>query len=125
MKLGKDTMIALIRNKKKLQGAVEEYREAHENLVDQHTLKDDDGNPIYPTTEHPETGEEVEDKSGDPLFDDKTELVAELNDLLQSDAEVKGLKTISVYDLPDNAEALGTHAEILSFMIPDLYDDEE
>lgn len=124
MAVDRDVMIALIRNKKKLKEATAEYQKAHASLVERHTITGDDGQPVYPTVEDPETGEQVEDRSGDPLFDDKQALVNKLNDLLTTDADIDGVKKISVYDLPDNEEALGVHAEVLSFMISDLYEDD-
>lgn len=115
-RLQKDLMIPLVRNKKQVQEAAEEYQEIHSELVDQYTKRDDDGEVVWPTTVN-EDGEEVEDKSGDPVFTDKEELVDELNDLLQRDVELK-IEPLSLEHFPDQIEP-GV-VDKLSFMIEEL-----
>lgn len=115
-RLAKDLMIPLVRNKKEVQDAAEEYQEIHEELVDQYTKRDEEGEIVWPKREN-EDGEMVEDRSGDPVFTDKQELVEELNDLLDREVEIE-VEPVSLDHFPDQIEP-GVVAN-LSFMIEEL-----
>lgn len=120
-RLNKELMIPLVRNKGNVQDAAEEYQEMHGNLVDHYTKRDGDGEVVWPTTTN-EDGEEVPDKSGDPVFTDKQELVEELNDLLSREVDLE-LEPLSLQDFPDQIEP-GV-VDRLSFMIEELEYDED
>lgn len=115
-RLNKDLMVALIRNKKEVQSAAEEYQEVHEELVDQYTKRDDDGEVVWPKKEN-DDGDLVEDRSGDPVFTDKEELVGELNDLLDREVDVD-VDPVSIEHLPEQIEPGVVDA--LSFMVEEL-----
>lgn len=115
-RLAKDLMIPLVRTKKEIQSAAEEYQEIHSELVDQYTKRDDEGEVVWPKRKN-EDGELVEDRSGDPVFTDKQELVEELNDLLEREVDID-VEPVSLDAFPEQIEP-GVVAN-LGFMIEEL-----
>lgn len=122
-KLSRNLTVAVVRNEPKLKKVAGEYQEIHTKLVDDATVRGDDDSPAYPTVTDPETGEEVEDRSGDPLFDDKEALVADINELRVTEVEIPGVHTVTLDDLPEEIEPELLKA--LSFMISDLFSPDE
>jgi predicted lysophospholipase L1 biosynthesis ABC-type transport system permease subunit len=122
-RLKKDLMIPFVRNKGKVMDIAQQYEEIHQKLVEQYTKTDDEGNTLWPKKRDEngnvvtEGGEPVEDRSGDPLFTDKQELVNELNETLADTQEVE-LEPMSLADFPDEVEPAVVDA--LSFMIEEL-----
>ena len=72
---------AVIANTEEIEPQLAKYQKSYERLVQDQIVKDEDGNPVYPEGKSEERGD-------DPKFEDKQQLLEDLQGLLEKEVEV-------------------------------------
>lgn len=112
-KLGGDLVWAVVNNSDELDSAIERYQKAYEKFVQDQVVRDDEGNPVYPEGTPEEKKGQV-----DPLFEDKVQLVQDINGLLNKEVDLE-IEVVEREDIPTDLVTPKTVKKI-KFMVKDL-----
>jgi len=112
MEIEGDLVWAVVINADELETAHERYQKAYQRHVEDQIVRDEDGDPVYPEGVDPDKQQNV-----DPKFEDKEQLVEDLNNLLSKEVELD-IETVKKEDIPTSIKPKIIRS--LKFMIEDL-----
>jgi hypothetical protein len=111
MEIEGDLVWAVVINAEELEQAHERYQKAYQRHVNDQIVRDENGDPVYPE------GVDPDNEQVDPKFEDKGQLVEDLNNLLSKEVELD-LETVTKDDMPTSIKPKVIRG--LRFMIEDL-----